>query len=269
MQADGSGTFASVAQAKVDEITAAGGEATAVMADVTNPDDCDQIIQTCVDTYGQIGFAITVAGILRDRATWNMTDAEFDAVLNVHLKGTFDVGRAASRVLRQQRHGSLVTVTSVAHEGNFGQANYAAAKGAIASLTYTWAIELGRYGVTVNSVSPTAWTRLIATVPGATAPVPDEMPPGSPMGPPEGVAPLFAYLVSDEARWITGQIIGLGGERLTLFQHPREKLIIMQRGGYTLADLQPGDSGDIPRAVGPVRPTRHAILRHGGAPAAG
>ena len=86
VQADGSGTDASVAQAKVDEITAAGGEATAVMADVTNPDDCDQIIQTCVDTYGQIDFAITVAGILRDRATWNMTDAEFDAVLNVHLK---------------------------------------------------------------------------------------------------------------------------------------------------------------------------------------
>ena len=186
VQADGSGTDASVAQAKVDEITAAGGEAIAVMADVTNPDDCDQIIQTCVDTYGQLDFAITVAGILRDRATWNMTDAEFDAVLNVHLKGTFYVGRAASRVLRQQRHGSLVTVTSVAHEGNFGQANYAAAKGAIASLTYTWAIELGRYGVTVNSVSPTAWTRLIATVPGATAPVPDEMPPGSPHGPTGG-----------------------------------------------------------------------------------
>lgn len=231
---DGSSADASVAQAKVDEIIAAGGQATALAIDVTNPDDCDKIVQTCLDTYGKIDFAVTVAGILRDRAMVNMTDEEFDAVINVHLKGTFYTGRAAGRAMRQQRFGSIVTVTSISQEGTFGQTNYAGAKGGIASMTYTWATELGRYGVNVNSVSPAATTRMVTSIPGLEEAASAPIAPGSALGSPENVAPLFAYLVSDEAKWITGQVIGLGGERLSLWQHPREKLIMTQTGGFDL-----------------------------------
>ncbi len=235
---DGSGADAGVAQAKVDQIIAAGGQATALAVDVTNPDDCDSIVQTCLDTYGKIDFAITVAGILRDRAMFNMTDEEFDAVINVDMKRTFYTGRAAGRAMRQQRSGSIVTVTSISQEGTFGQSNYAGAKGGIASMTYVWATELGRYGVNVNSVSPAATTRMVTSIPGQEEAASAPLAPGSALGSPENVAPLFAFLVSDEAKWITGQNIGLGGERLSLWQHPRERLIMTQRGGFNLDDVR-------------------------------
>lgn len=234
---DGSGGDASVAQSKVDAIKAAGGEATAVVADVTQAEECDRIVETCLEQYGKLDFAVTVAGILRDRMMFNTTDAEFETVISVHLKGTFYTGRAAGRAMRQQRFGSIVTVTSSSQEGNWGQSNYAAAKGGIASMTYTWAQELGRYGVNVNSVAPTAWTRMTESVPGVEEPG-EELEPGSPMGSPEQVAPLFVYLCSDAAKWLTGQVIGLGGERLALWQHPRERIVVTQRGGFSVADVQ-------------------------------
>lgn len=235
---DGSGSDASLAQQKVDEIKAAGGEGLAVVADVTKPDDCDGIVQSCLDQYGKIDFAITAAGILRDRALVNMSDEEWQAVINVHLNGTFYLARAAGRAMRQQRFGAIITVTSISQEGNFGQSNYAAAKGGIASMTFGMSIELGRYGVNVNAVLPSAYTRMIASIPGQQDFDPSDIAPGSAMGTPEQVAPLFAYLCSDEAKWITGQVLALGGERLALWQHPREKFVVTQRGGFSLDDLR-------------------------------
>lgn len=238
---DGTGADTTVAQQKADEIAAAGGEASALQINVTNPDDCDLMVQTCIDNYGKIDFAITAAGILRDRALVNMSDEEFRAVLDVHMGGTFYLARAAARAMRVQRFGSIVTVSSISQEGAFGQTNYSGAKGGIASMTYAMAVELARYGVNVNSVVPAAFTRMIASIPGQPAIEdfdPSQMPPGSAMGTPEMVAPLFVYLVSDEAKWITGQVLALGGERLALYQQPRERIMYSQRGGFTVADLQ-------------------------------
>ncbi len=235
---DGTGADTSVAQLKVDEIQAAGGEATALQANVTDSDACDSIVQTCLDTYGKIDFAITAAGILRDRALVNMSDEEWQGVIDVHLNGTFFLARAAARAMRQQRFGTIITVTSISQEGNFGQTNYSGAKGGIASMTYAMAVELSRYGVNVNSVLPSAFTRMIASIPGQEEFDVSKMQPGSAMGTAEHVAPLFAYLASDEAQRITGQVIALGGERLALWQHPREKMVITQRNGFSLEDLR-------------------------------
>ena len=220
----------------MDEIITTGDQATAITADVTSSVDCDRIVQACLDSYGKIDFAIAAAGILRDRMVFNMTDAEFAAVVDVHLKGTFNVGRAAARAMRPEHRGAIITVSSTSHEGNWGQSNYAAAKGGIASMTYTWTMEPGRYGINVNSVAPTAWTRLIATFPGAEPP-PPEIEPGSAMGSPENVAPIFAYLCSDKVKGITGQVFGLGGG-LALWQHPRERIVAVQHGGFTLEDIR-------------------------------
>ena len=234
---DGTTPDPSVAEEKVAAIQAAGGEATALASDVTNSDDCDLIVQTCIDHCGKIDFAIAAAGILRDRMVFNMSDVEHAAVLDVHLKGTFYVGRAAARAMRQQRFGAIVTVTSASQEGLIGQSNYSAAKGGIASMTYVWAWELRRYGINANSVLPAARTRMVTSIPGQEQ-APEEIEPGSSMGTADQVAPIFVYLCSDEAKWITGQVIGLGGERLALWQHPRERIIVTQRGGFSLDDVR-------------------------------
>lgn len=235
---DGSDPDASLAESKAAEIVAAGGQAIGVAADVTDSAACEGLIHTCIDTYGKVDFVATVAGILRDRAVHNMSDAEFNAVIEVHLKGTFHMARAAAQAMRAQRFGTIITVTSVSQRGIFGQANYSAAKGGIASMTYEMAMELGRYGINVNSVLPAAFTRMVASVPGAEAPDPDQLDPGTSMGTAENVAPLFAYLASDEAKWITGQVIALGGERLALWHQPKEKVVVVNRGGFSLDDIR-------------------------------
>ena len=156
----------------------------------------------------------------------------------MHQKGTFYTARAAARAMRQQRFGAIITVTSISQQGNPGQSNYSGSKGAIASMTYCWSQELSRYGVNVNSVLPSAYTRMISSIPGMGEFDPAAVPPGSSMGTPEQVAPLFVYLASDEAKWMTGQVIALGGDRLALWQTPREKVIVTNRGGHTVEDLR-------------------------------
>lgn len=235
---DGTDPDRSLAEAKAAEIVAAGGQAIGAAADVTDSAACEALVQTCIDTYGKIDFVATVAGILRDRAVHNMSDAEFGAVIDVHLRGTFNMARAAAQAMRAQRFGTIITVTSISQRGIFGQANYSAAKGGIASLTYEMALELGRYGINVNSVLPAAFTRMVASVPGASEPDPANLDPGSAMGTAEHVAPLFAYLASDEAKWITGQVIALGGERLALWRQPQEKVVVINRGGFSLDDVR-------------------------------
>jgi NAD(P)-dependent dehydrogenase (short-subunit alcohol dehydrogenase family) len=235
---DGEEPSSEVAQAVVDEIVAGGGAAVAVADDISTMAAGERIVQTAADTYGRIDGVVCVAGILRERMLFNMSEDEWDAVIATHLKGTFTVFRAASGVMRKQEGGgSLVAFTSgVGMWGSVSQANYAAAKGGIVALMRSAAVGLQKYGVTANAIAPVANTRMAANVPGGTAET----------GEPEDVAPMVVYLLSDAARDITGQTYTVVGGRIGLWSQPREIREMSKDGRWTveeLAERLPGEVG--------------------------
>lgn len=223
---DGSGGSSAHADQVVSDIRAAGGEATANADSVATWEGGERIVQTALDTFGQIDVVVTAAGILRDRMIYNMTEDEWDAVIDVHLKGTFSVARHAAPIFRQQRGGRIVTLTSESGlVGAPGQSNYGAAKSGIAGFTKVLAKDLGKYGVTANSIAPRANTRMVESIPGnireamvesGALPQPDE-----PEWTPEDVAPFAAYLASDAAAHINGQIFLVYGGNVTHLALPR------------------------------------------------
>ncbi|MCH8191201.1 MAG: SDR family oxidoreductase [Chloroflexi bacterium] len=244
----GEGASSRPADAVVEEIKAAGGEAAANYESVSTMDGGEKIIKTALDSFGRLDILVTCAGILRDRMLFNMTEAEWDAVINTHLKGTFACSKPASILFRQQRSGRIITFTSTSGlYGNAGQANYSAAKSAIAGFTKVVALDLGRYGVTVNSISPMAGTRMTMTDEyfaarakrdeqgikregfGFEALVEDMKP--------EDVAPLAVYLASDLASNINGQIIFIGGGVISYVAPPRPVKTIVKDGRWTVDEL--------------------------------
>jgi NAD(P)-dependent dehydrogenase (short-subunit alcohol dehydrogenase family) len=226
--ADGSAPASEVADAAVAEIVAAGGRAVAVAGDVSSMAGGAGVVEAALDTFGGIDGVVCVAGILRERMLFNMSEDEFDDVVRVHLKGTFTVFRAASAVLRKQGHGSLVAFTSgVWALGSTAQANYAAAKGGIVSLTYSAALGLSRYGVTANCIAPVARTRMSANVPMQLAE----------MGDAEDVAPMVVYLLSDAARHVTGQVYSVVGSKIATWSQPREVRAMYAPGRWTPEEI--------------------------------
>jgi NAD(P)-dependent dehydrogenase (short-subunit alcohol dehydrogenase family) len=169
---DGAGQSRSAADQTVDMIKAAGGKATANYDSVATPEGGQNIIQTAVDTYGKIDILVHVAGILRDRMVFNMSIEEWDAVINVHLRGAFCVNKPACVLMRAQKSGCIINFSSISAAGNSGQANYSAAKAGILGLTRTVARDMAKYGVRANAIWPGADTRMTATVPrpGRSAP---------------------------------------------------------------------------------------------------
>ncbi|MBV8196323.1 MAG: SDR family oxidoreductase, partial [Candidatus Dormibacteraeota bacterium] len=203
-----------------------------------------QLVGRAVSEFGRLDIMCTNAGILRDRVLWNMSDEEFDLVIETHLRGTFTCARAAVRRMREQDEGGRIVVVSswAGQRGNFGQTNYAAAKAGIAAFARTWAMECARNRITVNAIVPNAITRMISTIPGMAPmveaaergdPLPDMVRKQMGMGPPEDVAPLLVFLCSDAAEEVTGQCIGLGGDKLSLWAHPKEISIAYRDGGWT------------------------------------
>jgi NAD(P)-dependent dehydrogenase (short-subunit alcohol dehydrogenase family) len=230
---DGSTPSSQAADEVIREITEAGGQAVASAESVSSWAGAEKIVQTCIDQFGRIDFLVMCAGILRDRMVFNMSEEEWDAVIATHLKGTFNCGHFASIAMRQQRSGVIVNFTSHAHQGNAGQSNYSAAKGGIASMTYTWAVELGKYGIRVNAIAPIAQTRMLATIPGA--PPAGEQPPSSTMpANPDEIANVVAYLISDDTAGVTGQIFGVSNHKITLWEHPRETISAISEAGWSL-----------------------------------
>jgi NAD(P)-dependent dehydrogenase (short-subunit alcohol dehydrogenase family) len=211
---DGSEPSSDVADTVVAEITAMGGEAVAVASDVGTMSGGDSVVTAAMDTWGRIDGAVCVAGILRERMLFNMSEEEFDEVIRVHLKGTFTVYRSAAAIMRKQEGGgSLVGFTSgVWALGSVAQANYSAAKGGIVSLTYSAAVGLERYGVRANVIAPVARTRMSANVPMQLAE----------NGEPEDISPMAVYLLGDQSRHITGQVYSVVGNKIAVWSQPKE-----------------------------------------------
>ena len=215
---DGVGGDASPAQQVVEEIKAMGGEAVANGDSVSSWEGAQRLINTAVDTFGTLDVVVNNAGILRDRMLVNMTEEEWDAVINVHLKGTFAPAHWAAAYWRDQSkackqpNARIINTTSVSGiYGNPGQTNYGAAKAGIASFTQIAAMELARYGVTVNAVAPVALTRMTEGL--GPAPETDEE---REMRSPKWIAPIVTWLASEESSAVSGRVFEASGQTLAI-----------------------------------------------------
>ena len=222
--AAGEGGEKSPADEVVEEIKASGGKAAANYGNIADYSTGEELVKQAVDTFGRLDIVINNAGILRDRMVFNMSEAEWDAVLAVHLKGHFNLTRAASVVFRQQRSGVFVNTSSESGLGNMGQANYSAAKEGIIGLTRTIARDMGKYGVRCNAIRPRAGTRLVIS---------DDMREAAKRGggmqgldafeksnPPDAVAPMVVWLCTDDAANVNGRDFLVAGNHIALYSLP-------------------------------------------------
>jgi NAD(P)-dependent dehydrogenase (short-subunit alcohol dehydrogenase family) len=240
---------AAAAEEAAGRIAATGGTAVAEPGAVGPAETADRLVKRAVAAFGRLDVLVTNAGILRDRVLWKMSDEEFDAVVEVHLRGTFTCVRAAVRQMREQGDGGrIIAVGSPAGQrGNFGQTNYAGAKAAIVGMVRTWAMECERAGITVNAVIPVAATAMTATMPAFAphvraweedgTPLPAWLRAGEGFGTPADAAGLVVFLASAGADGITGQAIGIGGDKLSLWSHPEEVTAAYRAGGWSAGDI--------------------------------
>lgn len=227
----------------VGAIKSAGGQAAANYDSVATMAGGQRIVQTAIDAFGRVDIVVNNAGILRDRMIFNMTEEEWDAVIDTHLKGCFSVTRAAVPHMREKKWGRLINMTSTSGlVGNVGQANYAAAKLGIVGLTKVTALDMARYNVTANCISPFAWTRMIGTIPTETEQQKARVEKIKQMSPAH-IAPMAVFLASDAAKDVTGQVFGVRGKELMLFGHERPIMRVHHAEGWTperIADMFPG-----------------------------
>ena len=206
---DGTGSGSSMADEVVEEITAAGGQAVANYGSVTDPEAARAMVQTAVDSFGKLDICINNAGILRDKSFKNMTDEMWDIVIDVHLRGTYLVSKAAwDQMVAQGAGGRIINTSSTSGLiGNFGQTNYGAAKAGIAGFTRVLALEGVKYGITVNTLAPAAWSRMTEDIMQEST---------ADRFAPEKVAPPVVWLCTDEAKNVTGRQFCVGGNRISL-----------------------------------------------------
>ncbi|MBI3325774.1 MAG: SDR family oxidoreductase [Nitrospinae bacterium] len=238
----GKGLDPGVADAVVQEIKDAGGSAVSNYDSVATYEGGKNMIQTALNTFGKLDTVVHVAGILRDRMVFNMTEEDWDDVIRVHLKGTFNVCQPATALFRQQKGGRIICFSSGSAAGNTGQANYAAAKAGILGFVRTVAKEMAKYNVTVNAIWPGADTRMTASVPERARELRTQA--GIAVQArradrhPRHVAPVVVYLASDEASDITGQCVAISGDRLQIISHPEPVRTAFSAGGWTVEKLQ-------------------------------
>ena len=247
---DGSGGDAGPAQQVAADIADVGGKAVASLADVSDHGAAEGLIATAVEQFGRLDVLVNVAGILRDRMVFTMSEQEWDDVIRVHLKGTFNTTKFAAAHWRSVRDESaqnrIINFTSVSGlHGAPGQPNYAAAKMGIVGLTYSCANALGRYGVTANAISPGAATRMTESVPterrrAVTATDAERSP--------DNIAPVVAYLASEQSGWINGQIVSSRGYEVALYNIPQPVITIAGTGPWDVDAL----AGQMERSFGPA-----------------
>src|SRR6202140_119912 len=230
---DGAGTDAGPAQEGVDEIKKAGGHAIASTLSISEPGNADKIVKAALDAFGRIDILVNNGGILRDRIFHRMSWSDWSDVIGVHLNGSFNMSRAVAGHFREQNSGSFVHMTSTSGlVGNFGQANYMAAKLRIMGLSRGIALDMARFNVRSNCISPFAFTRMIESIPAQSEADKRRVDAYRAMTP-EKIAPLAVYLGSDAAAGISGQIFGVRGNEIYLFNQPRPIRTIHRSDGWT------------------------------------
>ena len=221
----------------VKEIKSSGGKASANHMDIATVQGGEGLVNQAIKEFGQLDILVNVAGILRDRMIFNMSEQEWDDVVRVHLKGHYCTMRPASAHMRERKYGRIINFSSNSALGSPGQPNYAAAKAGILGLTYSSANSLAKYNITVNAIMPGASTRMTDTIPagrmpGATGIAQSESAEGTPRDP-ANVAPLVCFLASDAAANVSGQCFGASGYRITRYTHIVPEKIAIATGPWT------------------------------------
>ncbi len=240
------GTEGGDAETTAKEIKEAGGEAIPVFADISKPEEARRLIQAAVDNFGRIDILVNNAGVNRDRMIWKMSEEEWDTVIKVILYGCFYCTNRASAIMREQRSGRIINISSRLALGAVGQSNYVAAKAGILGFTRAVARDLGRYGITCNAIFPLAATRMMlapevlaarekriaAGIQTVSEAGKEELPD------PMCVAPIAVYLASDEAANVNGQVFFSKGPEISLYSHPEKvKSIFAPSGIWTVEEL--------------------------------
>jgi NAD(P)-dependent dehydrogenase (short-subunit alcohol dehydrogenase family) len=268
------------ARAAAESITAGGGQASWSDLSVSDPESAVALIDACIRRYGRLDGLVNNAGLRPEGAAWDESPAEVRAAVEVNLLGTIFCGMAAMKVMRAQRHGSIVNASSRAQRGIPASATYAATKGAVASLTYSWAIDLHRSGVRVNAIAPQAGGTGTRRRSQRGPSRPELAEPGGGEPAPEQMAPLVSYLLSDRSVAVTGQVIRFGGSRdalsVGLMTHPRNGPFLCRTDGWTvqaLAEafdtsfgpaLEPVGAGSLPVAYQIIAGSRVTLAREDG-----
>jgi NAD(P)-dependent dehydrogenase (short-subunit alcohol dehydrogenase family) len=247
---DGTGVDKSPAEEVVEEIKKRGGNAIPNYNSVVDFKLAEEIIKSCIANFGRIDIVVNCAGVLREKMVWNLAEEDWDTVISVHLKGTFNCSRHAARYMREQKYGRIINVVSDAWRGTVGQSNYGAAKGGIVSFTRSIARELGRYGITANCIAPVAATRMTMTE-EVKAGLKKRLEAGLitkefyesflAMPGPEYIPPMVIYLASDKAADINGQVFHIEKGRVAIYSEPVEIKAMYKSemdGMWTVEDLE-------------------------------
>jgi len=252
---EGAGTDASPAQETVAAIKKAGGHAIASTLSIVEPKNAEQIVKAALDAFGRVDILVNNAGILRDVIFHKMSHSDWSDVIGVHLNGSFNMSRAVAGHFREQNSGSFVHMTSTSGLiGNFGQANYMAAKLGIMGLSRGIALDMARFNVRSNCIAPFAWTRMIESIPSQTEAEKRRVAAFQQMTP-EKIAPLAVYLASDAASGISGQIMSVRNNEIYLFNQPRPVKTIHRADGWTPEKLDRELKGAFADSLTPLERT--------------